>query len=389
MKAKSINGDSLEEIKYALNQSMTDGFQPTVAIMFLSIKLDKMAVAKIFHDNDIDVIGATTAGEFAEGYQGEGSAVILLLDLNPESFAIKFQDVVDKSVEQVSKELAELALNDFDKPAFILLSTSLNKKGEFFDGEKLVGSIEIVLGSEVNIFGGMAGDDGTFTGTYVFNHERSTDNGIIALVLDQEKIDLQGVAISGWKPLGIQRTITKSKGRLIYEIDGQSALDMYLKYLGNEDFAGMDKFKMFEDIGVHYPFQVERENGNPAMVTPMDVDKNEYALICESIVPEGSKIHFSMPPDFDIVETILEKAADIKKSTQINADALLIFSCIGRLTAMGPFATQENEGLAELWNAPMAGFFSYGEYGNSVNGKPEFHSTTCSWVAISEKDHLK
>ena len=389
MKAKSINGDSLEEIKYALNQSMTDGFQPTVAIMFLSIKLDKMEVAKIFHDNNIDVIGATTAGEFAEGYQGEGSAVILLLDLNPESFAIKFQDVVDKSVEQVSKELAELALNDFDKPAFILLSTSLNKKGEFFDGEKLVGSIEIVLGSEVNIFGGMAGDDGTFTGTYVFNHERSTDNGIIALVLDQEKIDLQGVAISGWKPLGIQRTITKSKGRLIYEIDGQSALDMYLKYLGNEDFAGMDKFKMFEDIGVHYPFQVERENGNPAMVTPMDVDKNEYALICESIVPEGSKIHFSMPPDFDIVETILEKAADIKKSTQINADALLIFSCIGRLTAMGPFATQENEGLAELWNAPMAGFFSYGEYGNSVNGKPEFHSTTCSWVAISEKDHLK
>jgi len=270
-------------------------------------------------------------------------------------------------------------------PAFILCSTSLSKSGEFFHGETLVRSIEKIVGPNVSIYGGMAGDDGTFTGTYVFNHEKSTDNGIVALVLDEDKIYLHGMAISGWKPLGIARTVTKSKGRLIYTIDNQSAVDMYLKYLGNEKFSEEDKYKMFENIGSHYPFQVERDIGDPAMVTPMGIDKDENALICESDVQEGSVFHFSVPPDFDIVETVLGRANDLKNSIQIEADALLIFSCIGRLTAMGPFATSENEGLTKIWNTPMAGFFTYGEYGRAVNGRQEHHSTTCSWVALKEK----
>jgi len=44
-----------------------------------------------------------------------------------------------------------------------------------------------------------------------------------------------------------------------------------------------------------------------------------------------------------------------------------------------------NDGLSEIWNAPMAGFFTYGEYGRAVNGRQEHHSTACSWVALKEK----
>ena len=40
MKAKSIKGRTTEEIKTALNESMADGFKPTLAIVFLSIKQD-------------------------------------------------------------------------------------------------------------------------------------------------------------------------------------------------------------------------------------------------------------------------------------------------------------------------------------------------------------
>ena len=38
MKAKSIRGGSAEEIDSALQQSMADGFRPTLAIVFISIK---------------------------------------------------------------------------------------------------------------------------------------------------------------------------------------------------------------------------------------------------------------------------------------------------------------------------------------------------------------
>jgi len=90
-----------------------------------------------------------------------------------------------------------------------------------------------------------------------------------------------------------------------------------------------------------------------------------------------------MPPDFDIVETVINKATELKNTTR--TEALLIFSCAGRLSALGPMANAENEGLHEVWKAPMAGFFTYGEFGKAINGKHEFHSTTCCWVALKEK----
>ena len=120
--------------------------------------------------------------------------------------------------------------------------------------------MEAVVGPKVNIYGGMAGDDGTFTGSYVFTNEEESDEGIAALVLDEEKISLHGMAISGWKPLGISRTVTKSEGGWIYTIDDQPALEMYFRYLGKEPVSGEDKRKIFEDVGVHYPFQVERNS---------------------------------------------------------------------------------------------------------------------------------
>jgi len=121
------------------------------------------------------------------------------------------------------------------------------------------------------------------------------------------------------------------------------------------------------------------------MCNPIGFDKEKKVLICEINIQQGSKFRFSTPPDFDIVETVINNAKELKNTIQADADAVLIFSCAGRLAALGPMAQQENDGLAGVWNSPMAGFYSYGEFGRSVNGKHEFHSTTCSWVALKEK----
>jgi hypothetical protein len=45
----------------------------------------------------------------------------------------------------------------------------------------------------------------------------------------------------------------------------------------------------------------------------------------------------------------------------------------------------EIDGLKNIFNAPMAGFFTYGEFGRATNGKNEYHNTTCCWVALKEK----
>jgi hypothetical protein len=388
MKAKSIKGKSTEEIQSALDQSLADGFTPTVAVVFIPIKQDRKAVCEILHNEGIDIIGATSCGVFMNGYQdgfnGVGTAVIMLMNLNRDYYTILYENFEDRNVGEAASQIAKSALQKFKEPAFIICSTGLSAESGLVDGGDLMSSMEKVVGQNVNIYGGMAGDDLTYTGTYAFTYERESEKGIAALVLDEDKISLFGMAISGWNPLGILRTVTKNEGGWIYTIDDQPALQMYLKYLGNKPISGEKEYELFEDVGFHYPFQVEGI-GDPVMRTPFKFNKDENALMCDYDVPQGSKLRFSMPPDYDIVENVLEKAKELKSTSKTDADALLIFSCAGRLSSLGPLTNSENDGLSEIWNAPMAGFFTYGEYGTNLTGRQEFHSTTCCWVALKEK----
>ncbi|RYY00856.1 MAG: hypothetical protein EOO53_20980, partial [Gammaproteobacteria bacterium] len=114
-------------------------------------------------------------------------------------------------------------------------------------------------------------------------------------------------------------------------------------------------------------------------------DYVENALEIDIEMPVGTKFWFTTPPDFDIVDEVLDEATQVKSSKNTEADALLIFSCAGRSPVLGPLVTAENDGLADIWKTPMAGFFTYGEYGRMKDGKQEFHSGACCWVALKEK----
>jgi hypothetical protein len=385
MKSKSIKGNSPSEIKMAVEHGLADGFKPTLAIVFLSIKQDRQAVCEILNKENIDIIGATSSGEFIDGHQSEGEIVILLLDTKKSDYSIMFEDIGDRSMEDATTHLVHDAFQKFEKPAFILITTLLTSDGRLLDGEGMVKFIEKLAGPDITMFGGMAGDDLSFSGTWVFTGDKATDYGMAALVLDEANIELHGLAFSGWKPMGIFRSATKSEGNLIYTIDDRPALEMYLHFLGHDITSTDNQIDFFNKTGVHYPFQIERENREPKMCNPIGYDREKQALICESDVPQGSSLRFSTPPDFDIIDTVIKKANELKNELDADADALLIFSCAGRLSALGPMAQEENEGLHRVWNAPMAGFYTYGEYGKGLNGKHEFHSTTCSWVALKEK----
>ncbi len=55
MKAKSIKGKSPKAIQVAIEQSLSDGFKPTLAIVFLSIAQDRNAIIQILDAKNISV----------------------------------------------------------------------------------------------------------------------------------------------------------------------------------------------------------------------------------------------------------------------------------------------------------------------------------------------
>lgn len=385
MKARSIKGSSTDEIRIALEENLADGYQPTLAIVFISIRQDRKAVAALLQQKQIDVFGATSCGEFIEGYQSEGEIVILLLDLSRDAYTILFEEVGNRTVEETASIVAQQALQKFKHPTLILSSTGVNSKGEYFDGVSLVSTMEAALGKEKMFYGGMAGDDFTFTGTYVFTADKETDCGVVAIVMDEDKLSLQGMAISGWRPMGISRKITKSSGNLVYTIDDTPAVDMYFKYLGKSEKTDDKSFDVLNELSFHFPFITDRGDGETIIKSPMKIDHTENALVMDMEMPEGSTFWFCTPPDFEISEQIIQEASELKNAAGAEADALLIFSCAGRPPVLGPLVALENDGIAGVWQTPMAGFFTYGEFGRTKNGRQHFHSSVCSWVAIKEK----
>ncbi|PVW16488.1 FIST signal transduction protein [Marixanthomonas spongiae] len=385
MKAKSIHSSSVADIQKTLDQVVDSKFKPTLAIIFMSIKHDRKAICELMDSKNIDVFGATSCGEFTNYHQTEGEIAMLLLDLSKEHYKILFENIRDKNLEETVSNLTRATLNYFSNPSCILCSTGMTVEGEYFDGEPFINSINEGFGPDRTYFGGMAGDDWTFSGSFVFTNQKETDLGMTALVLDADKVSLKGMAITGWKPMGISRKVTKSKDKLLYTIDGKPAVEMYYKYLGQADKLGDESFDMFKDLSIHYPFIVKRATGGTVLRSPFRIDQSEQALEMDTEIPEGTEFWFTMPPDFDIAEEITDRASELKDENGTDADALLIFSCAGRPPVLGPLVSVENKGLADVWNAPMAGFFTYGEYGRSPGGKQEYHSGACCWVALKEK----
>lgn len=386
MKSKSIYGKSAEEIQIALQTALAEGFVPTIAIVFISVKQDRKAVSEILTQYNIDVFGATSCGEFVNGYQSKGEIAILLMDLAREAYSILLEEIGAQSIQETVKKVANSALSRFTNPTMIVCSTGVTPSAELFEGASLVHELSEALGRNKIFFGGMAGDDFSLTGTAVFTQNQETNHGLIALVLDSERVSLNGMAITGWKKLGISRKVTRSKGKLLYSIDGKPAVEMYLKYLGKGEKSTDLDFNLLDELSFEYPFITHRENSSEILIkSPMNINREENALVMDMEMKEGEMFWFSVPPDFDIVEEIIDEAKEVKNAADGDADALLIFSCAGREPALGPLVTMENEGLAEVWNSPMTGFFTYGEFGRAKNGQQHVHSTACCWVALKEK----
>ena len=377
MKAKSIKGKSAVEIKTAMEQSMTEGFKPTLAIVFISVKQNRNAVCKILKDEGIAIYGATTNGEFTGEGISAGEIAILLLDINPAYFTILFEEFHEKNYRQTTHAIAKKALEKFAHPCFLIAGSNLNT-----DAEELLHGFEDILGKQVNVYGGMAGDDMTFKEQFVFTGNKESNNGLVAIAIDEDKISIKGRATHGWNAVGTEKIVTKSEGNHVYTIDNTPVLDLVIKYGGLKNVTA-ENFAI--EHAITLPLQLQRESGDPVIRAGLVVDWNDRSYYCSGTVPQGSKVRFSIAPDFDVIEKVINGCEDLKATEMPEADALLLFSCAGRLLSMGPLISEEIEGVQKVWDVPMAGMFSNAELARATNGNLEMHGLTACCVVLKEK----
>jgi hypothetical protein len=82
---------------------------------------------------------------------------------------------------------------------------------------------------------------------------------------------------------------------------------------------------------------------------------------------------------------VIKGAEDLKTTAMPEADALVVFSCAGRIISLGPLMSEEIEGVKKVWNVPMVGMFSNAELARATGGNLEMHNLTTCVVALKEK----
>lgn len=373
MQAKNFHADSISSLETQLQKYKTTDFNPTLAFVFASVAHDLDAISNLFDKNDIQIVGCTTSGEFVNEEVSDKAMSILLLDMKKENFAIYLEE--EENTRLSAKNAAQKAKEKFENSALIIFSAGLDTNGD----EIIRGVNEI---ASFPLFGGLAGDDLKMEATYVFTNTKKTSKGLLFLAIDKQKVDVTGLATSGRKSVGTPKIATKTEGNILYTLDGEPALNVFLKYFNIPDLADNGK-AIISEVGMKYPLQLQKD-GYTILRAPL-MATEEGAIILAGEIPQGSSVFFSMPPDFDVIDQSIENLASLKENFP-TADAMVLVSCAARKDSLGPMIEEEVGGIQKLWNAPLVGFFSYGEIG-TMNGATvcDLHNETVSLILLKEK----
>jgi hypothetical protein len=375
MITKDFVVNSLEELKNEI-RSITQDFRPTLGILFCSLKHDLAAISKTFDDADIDLLGCSSAGEIMNENIYSSSIVCILTNMKKENYHIISEETNDDTY-QTAFNIGNAAKSIFENPAMLIVSG-----GVAIDGEKIVLGIKDGVQRDIPIFGGLAGDDIQQDKTYAISRFGQTQNGLTALVLNSDKVEVQGLATSGWEAIGTVHTITKAKDNVVYTIDNQPALDVFLRHFGYFDNVNLEG-DAINKMSTQYPLQIQRDGDYSVLRSPL-FRTEDKTLILAGGVKEGDKFRFSISPGFEVIDKTVEEYSVLQKEKP-EADLMILFSCVGRHAALGPMIEDEVSGISSKWDAPLIGLFTYGEIGSVKNKPSDFHNETCSMVLLKEK----
>ncbi len=377
MKSITLKAGSINEIKTKIDNALSSDYKPTLAIIFADYSFDLEELSKIFQDNEILIFGASSSNQNIEGEEIlEQSIVAMLLDINKNNFVLYHEETKNTNTYEISKNAASFAKAKYKNPAIIAVTSSIKT-----DGVSVVEGINDEMKRNIPFYGGMAAGDLQNLITYIFTNNKLIDDGALFLIINNNKVKVSGIASSGWETVGIEKTVTKAEGKIVYTIDGMPALDIFLKYYNIKE----DSFEnnRMSEIGTQTPLQIIEEGKQPVLRAVMFANKEDRSILFGGRITEGAKIKFSILPSFEIIDKTVNEVKSLQTKAK-KADALIMFSCSSRYYAFGPLMEDEVKGIKDIWDAPLAGFFSWGEYGNALNEATNFHNETCILVVLKE-----
>lgn len=252
-------------------------------------------------------------------------------------------------------------------------------EGLHVNGTELIEGLTTALPASVSVSGGLAGDGERMSQTVIVSGLQILRDKIAGVGFYGSRLKVGCGCEGGWGPLGPEREITRSKGNVLYELDGQDALALYRLYLG-EHAAGLPS------AGLLFPLQVRpADNGAPVVRTLLGIDEESGGIRFAGDIAQG---HFArlMTASFGrLVDGARSAAEEAASTLEGQPELTLLVSCVGRRMLMRQRSDQELEAVRECGEmGAVTGFYSYGELSPAGTGGCEMHNQTMTVTAFRE-----
>ena len=187
----------------------------------------------------------------------------------------------------------------------------------------------------------------------------------------------------GWDRFGPERTVTRSEGNVLFELDGKPALDLYKTYLG-ERASGLPATALL------FPLALRARAGEEKSLvrTILAVDESARSLTFAGDVPQGSLAQL-MRANFDRLVDGAEGAALMTRGRcgKGRSTLAVAISCVGRRLVLGERTEEELEAVGDVLpeGARVLGFYSYGEISPFATGRCDLHNQTMTLTTLQER----
>jgi len=325
------------------------------------------------------LLGCSTAGEIGDDGVGDDGCVITTLRLRSTQLfeATTRLAAMADSYDAGVRLGAQLAPHGVKAVIAFAPGVAIN-------GSALVDGLGAGLGATTPVSGGLAGDSGSFVRTWTLGSNGVSTDEVVAIGLRGADLEFSHGSFGGWKAFGPVRRITGCAENVLTGIDGEPALDVYERLLG-EHAAGLPA------TGLRYPFAIfdtERKEFGPIR-TILGVDRARRSLTLAGAVQPASFLMLMHATHGQLVDGARAAAGAARKMRAPSGDTLAILvSCIGRKLVMADRIGDEIAAVrGELGaRATLAGFYAYGEIGPFRDGATcLLHNQSMTTVWLGER----
>ncbi|MDR3374480.1 MAG: FIST N-terminal domain-containing protein [Ancalomicrobiaceae bacterium] len=325
------------------------------------------------------VCGCSTGGQIVGGAIIDDAVVAMGFAFKQTKIRFAWEDIGAPAMSHACGKALGRALTRNDGLAGVFVLAD----GLSVNGNELVAGLNAALGGEIPITGGMASDGPAFEKTLVAAGAVPEPYRVVAIGFYGPAFRMGYGIGAGWQVFGPRRRVTRSSGNRIYDVDGLPVLDLYRRYLGDDEFSGLPRTGLLYPLQVHHPEAPDRA----VIRAVLGVDHTDGSMYFGGDIPVGAIVQLMRGSFPRLSEAAGQAAAVAHGSVDLSASAAVLVSCIGRRILMGSHTDDEVAAVVEELGAqvPCIGFYSLGEIcpfpGTCCAG---LHNQTMTVVTFSE-----